>query len=178
MWKMLRLQGTPSDAGWQSADKLKLEPGHQLGKPEILFTKIEDEVIQKQIDKLGGSTVSPVKLEPAPSNLKPQITIDDFKRVDLRIAKVITAERVPKSEKLLKLQISIGTEQRQVIAGIAQHYTPEDLVGKKIVVVANLAPAKLMGQESQGMLLAASNSNNKLTILTIANDIEEGSAVK
>ena len=106
------------------------------------------------------------------------MSIDDFKKIDLRIAKVLAAEKVPKSDKLLKLQISIGSEIRQVVAGIAQHYKPEELVNKKIVVVANLAPAKLMGQESQGMLLAASDDNGRLAVLTLANDISEGSIVK
>ena len=189
MWTMLNLPGAPLDAGWESAAKLELNAGHQLGRPEILFTKIEDEVIQRHIDSLGKisldlkSQTTNLKpptpnLEPRTSNVKPQVTIDNFKQLDLRIAKVIAAERVPKSDKLLKLQVSLGEETRQVIAGIAQHYKPEDLIGKKIVVVANLAPAKLMGQASEGMLLSASNSDGKLTILTCADDIDEGSIVK
>lgn len=105
------------------------------------------------------------------------ISIDEFRKINLRVAKVLSAERVPKSEKLLKLQVSLGTEQRQLIAGIAQHYKPENLIGKKIVVVSNLAPAKLMGQESQGMLLAASDNNGRLSIVTVAEDIDEGSIV-
>ena len=116
--------------------------------------------------------------KPQIPNLKSVITIDDFKKTDLRVAKVIAAERVPKSDKLLKLQVSLGTEQRQIIAGIAQHYKPEELVGKKVVVVANLAPAKLMGHESQGMLLAASDNDGKLSFLTVSSDLEEGSIIK
>ena len=135
-------------------------------------------MIQEHIDELGKVAGSTSFVGSQAATLKPQITIDNFKQVDLRIARVIAAEKVPKSDKLLKLQVSLGNEQRQVIAGIAQHYKPEDLVGRKIVVVANLAPAKLMGQESQGMLLAASNSDGKLTFLTGAEDIDEGSIVK
>jgi methionyl-tRNA synthetase len=108
----------------------------------------------------------------------PELTIDDVRKVDLRVAKVLAAEPVPKSTKLLKLQVDLGTEQRQIVAGIAQHYAPADLVGKTIVVVANLKPAKLMGQESLGMLLAASDDSGKLVVLTTAADIAPGSRVK
>jgi methionyl-tRNA synthetase len=110
--------------------------------------------------------------------VKELITFDDFKKIDLRVARVLSAERVPKSEKLLKLQVAVGTERRQVVAGIARHYTPEDLVGKTVIVVFNLQPAKLMGQESQGMILAASDESGKLTIITPAMEMADGSVVK
>ena len=109
---------------------------------------------------------------------KPLITIDDFKKVDLRVAKVVHCQNVPKSEKLLRLQVEVGTEKRQIVAGIAQHYKPEELIGKSIVVVFNLQPAKLMGQESQGMLLAASGSNGSLAFIAPSGEIESGSIVK
>ena len=174
IWKILNLEGSPLDAGWESAGLLGLSEGHRLGKPEILFSKIEDEVIQKQTQQLA---VVPDRKSQIPE-LKSQIGIDDFKKIDLRVATVLAAEKVPKSEKLLKLKVSLGDSERQIVAGIAQHYKPDGLVGKKIVVVANLQPAKIMGQESQGMLLAASEGNNHLTILTVAEDIGEGSVVK
>ncbi|MBU2470973.1 MAG: methionine--tRNA ligase subunit beta, partial [Bacteroidetes bacterium] len=100
------------------------------------------------------------------------------KKVDLRVATVLSCEKVAKSDKLLKLQVSIGLEQRQLVAGIAQHYKPEDLVGKKIIVVANLQPAKLMGNESKGMLLAASDTSGKLVFVTTSEDIADGAIVK
>ena len=175
IWKILNLASSPSEIGWKSAGISGLKEGHQLGKPEILFTKIEDEVIEKQLKKLPTMTVSSGS---GTSNSKPTIAIDDFKKIDLRVGKVLAAEAVPKSNKLLKLQISIGGETRQVVAGIAQHYKPEDLVGKKIVVVANLASAKLMGQDSQGMLLAASDNDGKLSIITLEKDLAEGSIIK
>ncbi len=115
---------------------------------------------------------------PAAPPVKGFITYDDFQKIDLRVARVLSAERVPKSTKLLKLQISVGAERRQVVAGIAQHYAPDDLVGKTVVVVFNLQPAKLMGQESQGMILAASDDSGKLAILTPAVEIADGSVVK
>src|ERR1051326_891169 len=201
IWNMLKLEGSPTDAGWESADRLDLKPGHVLGQPGILFAKIEDEVIQKHIEQLPVSKTpeprpSPLKgakADPPPAEIpktqtaippsegtpdKPLITIDNFKQIELRVAKVLSAEKVPKSDKLLKLQVSIGTEQRQVVAGIAQHYKPEELVGRKIIVVANLAPAKIMGQESQGMLLAASDKEGKLSFVTVESDLVEGSIVK
>lgn len=175
IWKILNLEGSPLQAGWDSASFNSLKDGHVLGQPEILFAKIEDEVIEKQIAKLPAVQIDK---KPETTNQKPTISIDDFKKIDLRIAKVLEAERVPKSEKLLKLQILVGDEKRQLVAGIAQHYKPEELVGKKIVVVANLQPAKIMGQESRGMLLAASNTDGHLTILSVEKDIGEGSVVK
>ncbi len=166
IWAMLGLSGGP--APWSSASELALPDNSLLGKQTILFGKIEDEAIDRHIRKLGGG---------APG-LKPTIGVDIFGKIDLRVARVLRAEKIPKSDKLLKLTVSIGSEERQVVAGIAQHYAPENLLGKKIIVVANLAPAKLMGQVSQGMLLAASNSEGKLSILTVDGDIEEGGIVR
>jgi len=183
IWKTLNLPGVPSDAGWQTASELQLQAGYQLGQPEILFAKIEDTVIEKHLQKLPTtpepkSQITNHTTERSRRNPQSVISIDEFRKINFRVAKVLAAERIPKSDKLLKLQVSLGTEQRQVIAGIAEHYKPEELVGKKIVVVSNLAPAKLMGQESQGMLLAASDNNGRLTIITVAGDVEEGSIVR
>ncbi|MGD0589931.1 MAG: methionine--tRNA ligase [Bacteroidota bacterium] len=175
IWKLLNIDIPMGEDGWDSASEFRIKEGHQLNKPEILITKIED----KQIDEIvkfleGGDKPEAVPIIP----LKPTITIDDFKKVDLRVGRVIEAEKVPKSEKLIKLQVEIGNERRQVVAGIAQQYKPEDLIGKLIVVVANLQPAKLMGQESQGMLLAASNESGTLTLVGVQSEISTGSTVK
>jgi methionyl-tRNA synthetase len=188
IWKMLNLDGDVHKQSWDGASDLLVPDGHRLGKTEILFTKIEDTVIEAELkgtpqvgqtflsdDKSGqaGMPSQPAKLE-----AKPTITIDDFKKVDLRVAKVVQCENVPKSEKLLKIQVEVGTEKRQIVAGIAQHYKPEDLIGRSIVVVFNLHPAKLMGQESQGMLLAASDVNSKLVFVAPSAEIESGSVVR
>ena len=106
-----------------------------------------------------------------------QIGIADFQKVHLKVGKVLTAERVPKSEKLLKLQVDIGTEQRQIVAGIGKKYAPEELVGRTIVVVANLKPAKLMGIESQGMVLAAGDQE-VLELLNMSQEIPAGTRIK
>ena len=174
IWNVLNLSGTPGKSGWLSSGDLDLPAGHKLGIPEILFAKIEDEIIQKHIQQLPVRTLPEVE----PTRFKPTVTCDDFQKIDFRIATVVKAERVPKSEKLIKLHVKIGTDERQIIAGIAQHYQPENLIGKKIVVVANLAPAKLMGQESGGMLLAASGGKGELTIIVPEGDIADGSNVK
>ncbi|HEX9615280.1 MAG TPA: methionine--tRNA ligase subunit beta, partial [Bacteroidota bacterium] len=144
-----------------------------LNAPEILVAKIENSAIEALVQSLGGNTEKQTKTDG-----KPMITIDDFKKIDLRLAKVISAERIPKSEKLLKLRVQVGGEERQVIAGIAQHYQPEQLVGRLIVVVANLQPVKLMGEESQGMLLAANGPDGGLSIVTIDQELEPGSIVR
>lgn len=121
--------------------------------------------------------------EPASTQAQPQaagpehISIDEFKKVVLRVGKVLAAERVPKSSKLLKLQVDIGTEQRQIVAGIGTKYAPEDMVGKRVIIVANLKPAKLMGVESQGMVLAAGDDEVS-ALLTTIEDVPPGSKIK
>ncbi len=174
IWRILGLAGTPSGEGWKSAASGSIPGGHRLGNPEILFTKVEDEVINRLLGKLPS--LQPAAPHQAP--LKPVISIDDFRKIDLRTAKILSAAPVPKSDKLVKLRITLGGEERQIVAGIARHYRPEQLTGKTIVVVANLAPAKLMGQESNGMLLAASDQDGHLTLLTVESPIADGSSVK
>jgi methionyl-tRNA synthetase len=174
IWKMLNLPGEAAKQSWDSAAGSEIPPGHRLGTTEILFTKIEDEVIDAELKNLGQPAPAAAPAEPA----KQTVTMDEFQKLDLRVGKVIEAENVPKSQKLLKLQVEIGVEKRQVVAGIAQHYKPEDLVGKSIVVVFNLQPAKLMGQESQGMLLAASDGTGRLVFITPSGEIPSGSVVK
>ena len=114
---------------------------------------------------------------PAPAAAPPPITIEDFQKIQLRVAKVLTAERVPKSEKLIKLQVDLGTEQRQVVAGIGKKYAPEELIGRRVVIVANLKPAKLMGVESQGMVLAAGDADVK-ELVTLMSEVDPGTKVK
>lgn len=159
--------GEPLDDAWAAAGTFTIPAGTTIPEPAILFTKIENDVIERETAKLGDT--QPATDAPAPV-VDDTITIGDFAKVKLRTAVVIEAERVPKSEKLLKLQVDLGTERRQILAGIAKHYTPEELVGRTIVVVANLAPAKLMGLESQGMVLAASNAEGRLALVTPAAD--------
>ena len=117
-------------------------------------------------------------IKPAVSEVEPLISIDTFKQINLRVAEVLAAEKVPKADKLLKLRIRVGAEERQLVAGIALHYQPEELVGKKVVIVANLEPAKIRGLESQGMILAASTEDGKLSIVSPEREIASGAKVK
>jgi len=161
-----------SKSGWDQAGNLNLVAGHRLSQPEILFTKIEDNVIEKEISKLGIPEAPEKKSDE-------EITIDDFKRIKLRVALIKNAERVPKSEKLLKLKIEVGNEERQLVAGIAKSYQPEELIGRKVLIVANLKPAKLFGLDSQGMILAVdSGEEGKVKIVEIDGSIAPGTLAK
>jgi len=149
-----------ADAVWG-----RLQAGARVGKVSALFPRVEDK------------KPSPVAAADAPAAGDARINIDEFQKIDLRVALVLAAEAVPKSRKLLKLRVSLGVEERTVLAGIAEHYRPEDLVGKKVVVVANLAPAKLMGIESQGMVLAGEGGQG-LGLVTPERDLPPGAKVK
>ena len=178
IWKMLNLDGSVHAQSWDSAADFVIPESHKLGTTQILFTKIEDEVIEEELKHVGAGQSVAAETKSAATQTKPTITIDDFKKVDLRVAKIVECENVPKSEKLLKLQVEVGSEKRQIVAGIAQHYKPEELIGKTIVVVFNLQPAKLMGQESQGMLLAASDGDGRLVYVSPSSEIGSGSVVR
>ncbi|MCT4565641.1 MAG: methionine--tRNA ligase [Maledivibacter sp.] len=152
-----------------------IEVGSKLGKPEILFGRIDIQKKLKEIkDEASKEQKNKKKEKKKEEIVKSEITIDDFSKVDLKVAEVIKAEKHPKADKLLVLQLKVGNETRQVVSGIAQHYKPEDLVGMKVVLVANLKPVKLRGVESQGMILAAT-TGDKLNLVTA--DIESGSTV-
>lgn len=157
---------------WDDLGVIELPVGHQLNNAEILFSKIEDSSIEEQINKLPEEVVEEKKEK------FEMITFDDFMKVHLKVAEVLEAERIPKSDKLLKLQLKIGNEKRQIVAGIAKSYDPEKLIGKRVTVVFNLKPAKLFGVESQGMLLAAENSEGNLELLEVSSKVESGIRVK
>ncbi len=150
IWEMLGYRDKLSEKNWAEVCTNPIPENQKLGELKILFRKIEDDEILEQINRLGRK----VKMQYPP--LKPSVNFEDFEKLDLRVAQVLEAIKVPKSKKLLKLQIDLGFEKRTIVSGIAQAYQPEDLVGKKVVVIANLAPATIMGIESQGMILASS----------------------
>ena len=166
IFKMLNAEKTL----WDTSGESNLNDGHQINKAEILFAKIEDKVIEEQVNK--WSKPEEVKEE------VPQISFDEFMKVDLRIAEILSAEKIKKSNKLLKLQVDLGNDKRQVVAGIAQSYEPDTLIGKKIVFVANLKPAKLFGVESQGMVLAIEDEKGKLSVLEADSDVNVGTKVR
>jgi methionyl-tRNA synthetase len=186
---------------WENGGKLKLlSTGYSLRAPELLFRKIDDAEVTAQIDKLNsGLALSSEKAaekeinsdaiplvsaekkteeDSNTSNLKTEITIDDFAKIDLKVGTVLSAEKVEKADKLLNLQIDLGFEKRTILSGIAKHFSPEEIVGKQVVVVANLAPRKMRGIESNGMILMAEDKEGKLYFVKPESVIENGSEVR
>ncbi|MBU6446417.1 MAG: methionine--tRNA ligase, partial [Verrucomicrobia bacterium] len=153
IWHMLGFSGEIAKGNWKQIHTQAVPTGQVLREPVILFRKVEDAEIEEQIVKLGRAVKKMETTTSLPS-LKPQITYDEFAKLDLRVAQILEAAKVPKSKKLLKLHIDLGFEKRTLVSGIALSYEPEQLIGKKVIVVANLAPATIMGIESQGMVLA------------------------
>jgi len=149
--------------------------GHQIGKSKHLFTRIDDAVIDEQIQKLEKNKSTPVV---AANPIKEEATFDDFTKMDLRTATIIEAEKVAKANKLLQLKLDLGFEQRTVVSGIAEFFQPEDVIGREVVVLANLAPRKIRGVMSQGMVLMAENAEGKLDFVSPSKDWEKGSTVR
>ena len=165
--------------------EIEFKNGHILGKSEVLFKPVEDEEMEKQIEKLqqsktenGQSANESEKNVLSEAQVKQSIAFEDFDKIDLRIGKILEAEKVPKADKLLKLIVDLGFEKRTILSGIAEFYKPEDLIGKLVTVVVNLAPRKIRGIESQGMLLMAGNDLGKLFCVSPEQEIEPGSTVK
>jgi methionyl-tRNA synthetase len=177
VWQMLGYRDTVLDRGWKKIISEKIPEGQQIPVPSILFQKIEDSQIEEEIQKLkqlaastknkGDLSPAVVSVSPIPS-LKPSITIEDVRKLDLRIGIIRQAEPIPKSKKLLRLHVDIGLEQRTIVAGIGESYRGEDLIGRPVVVVANLKPATLMGVQSEGMLLAA-KEQGRLELILVEN---------
>jgi methionyl-tRNA synthetase len=175
---------------WENAGSLKLlSVGYSLRAPELLFRKIEDIEVLNQIEKLDrGLQQSKTDQQNLPSkktdnnqlhvDVRSEIVFDDFAKMDLRIGTITAAEKVEKADKLLKLQIDLGFETRTIVSGIAQYFTPESLVDKQVIVVANLAPRKMRGIESQGMILTAEQPNGTLILVTPEAAVVNGSAVR
>lgn len=158
-----------------SEGKPLLKKGHKIGEPVHLFTRIDDEVIQRQIQKLEATIqkteavaapAAEVKVETKPMEIKSEITYEDFAKLDIRTATIIAAEPVEKADKLLKLTLDLGFEQRTVVSGIAQHYAPADVIGRKVSLLANLAPRKMRGVMSEGMILMADDEDGKLSFVS------------
>ena len=188
---------------WENAGKTKLlSVGYSLRAPELLFRKIEDAEIEEQIQKLkaglaqskigNNENASDLKKENTmeatvkdtstnnaqlPTETKPEIVYEDFKKLDLRVGTIIHAEKVAKADKLLKLEVDMGSEKRTIVSGIAQHFTPEEILSKQVVVVVNLAPRKMRGIESAGMILMAEDANGKLHFINPDSIIQNGSGV-
>lgn len=164
---------------WQYASNTdNLKAGHQINKEELLFSKIEDSDIQLQYEKLAASKAASAATT-AIQPIKPETSFDDFSKMDIRTATIIAAEAVPKTDKLLKLRLDTGVDQRTVVSGIAGFYKPDEIIGQQVCLLANLAPRKIKGIESQGMILMAENAKGELCFVTPSKPAtDNGSMVK
>jgi methionyl-tRNA synthetase len=178
VWGFLGEPKKPAEVPWEALAFGGFGPGRKVGTPQALFPRVS---LKDFLGEEAGTSPAAPAASPEPvkkGEAMDIITFDEFKRMDLRVAQILEAERVPGATKILKLKIDIGTEQRQMIAGIAETYAPEDLVGKKLIVIVNLKPAMIRGIESQAMLLAAITADNKAIIPFFDRDIPAGAVVK
>lgn len=161
---------------WSNIDKIILshETTHTLGQPEHLFSKIEDDVIEKQIQKLHQTK----KDNQPKSNFKPMIQFEDFQKMDIRVGTIKKAEKVTGADKLLKLEVDLGVEIRTIVSGIAEHYTPEAVIGQQVSVLTNLVPRKIRGVESKGMILMAEDKDGKLSFVSPKDTVQSGSEIR
>ena len=148
--------------------------GHQINEMPLLFSKIEDDVIETQIKKLENTKINNQKTNPNANPMKEQISFDDFTKIDLRTATILEAEKVEKADKLLKLKVDTGVDVRTVVSGIAESFSPEEIIGKQVMILLNLAPRKIRGIESQGMLLLTTKPDGKLSFVTPDEKVENG----
>ena len=174
LYQMLNVESL----GWDNLGSTELmKAGHQLAKPELLFEKIEDEAIKAQMDRLERikkeNEAANFKAEP----MKQEVSFEDFEKLDIRVGTILSCEKVKKSNKLLKFEIADGLENRTILSGIAQHYQPEDLVGKQVCFIANFPTRKMMGLESQGMILSAVDFDGSLSVITPQREVKPGSQV-
>ena len=168
-----------SELKWENAAKSDLlSPGHLINKPELLFEKIEDEEIGRQVDKLLATKKLNEQKDAKTTPGKELVTFDDFTKIDIRTATILEAEKVPKTTKLLKLKIDTGIDIRTIVSGIAEYYIPEDIIGKQISIVANLEPREIKGIESKGMILMAEDKDGKLVMVAPSDKVSNGSMIK
>lgn len=167
-----------SNLGWVKGGNSDLLPaGHEIGQPELLFDKIEDEEIEKQLAKLMATKMENKENSKEVTPQKEVITYEDFMKMDIRISKVLAAEVVPKTQKLLKLEIDTGIDKRTIVSGIAEYFKPEQVVGREVCVLVNLEPRKIRGIESHGMILMAKNSDDSLRFVEPNESVDSGSTV-
>lgn len=163
---------------WEQLGRIDLlTAGHQLGKPELLFEKIEDDVIEAQIQKLLDTKKANEEANYKAEPIKADISFDEFEKLDIRVGTVLECTKVPKADKLLCFKIADGLENRTIVSGISKYYKPEELVGKQVCFIANLPPRKLKGIESQGMILSAVNNDGSLSVITTDREVKPGSQV-
>ena len=176
--KLRKMINMPNFEWTQLGSTDLLKAGDQLGEPELLFEKIEDEVIEKQLQKLADTKKANEEASYKAEPVKPEVSFEDFEKLDIRVGHILNCEKVKKSKKLLKFSIDDGTGiERTICSGIAAYYEPEDLIGKDVLFVANFAPRKMMGIESQGMILSAVNFDGSLNVTSLLGKVKPGSQV-
>lgn len=166
--------------GWDLlGSEMLIEAGHRIGEPELLFEKIEDDAILRQLDKLDAARAANAAAEAANNvtEQKETVSFDDFQRMDIRVSTILAAEKVAKTKKLLKLTIDTGIDKRTIVSGIAEHYTPEELVGRQILVLVNLAPREIKGITSNGMILMAEDATGRLVLLQPEQGVNSGAMI-
>ena len=176
--KLRKMINMPNFEWTQLGSTDLLKAGDQLGEPELLFEKIEDEVVEAQLKKLADTKKANEEASYQAAPVKPEVSFDDFEKLDIRVGHIINCEKVKKSKKLLKFAIDDGSGvERTILSGIAAYYEPEQLIGKDVLFVANFAPRKMMGIESQGMILSAVNFDGNLTVTSLLGKVKPGSQV-
>ena len=176
--KLRKMINMPNFEWTQLGSTDLLKAGTQLGKPELLFEKIEDEVIERQLQKLADTKKANEEASYQAAPIKPEVSFDDFEKLDIRVGHILNCEKVKKSKKLLKFTIDDGSGvERTICSGIAAYYEPEQLIGKDVLFVANFAPRKMMGIESQGMILSAVNFDGSLNVTSLLGKVKPGSQV-
>ena len=176
--KLRKMINMPNFEWTQLGSTDLLKAGDQLGEPELLFEKIEDEVIERQLQKLADTKKANEEASYKAEPVKPEVSFEDFEKLDIRVGHILNCEKVKKSKKLLKFTIDDGTgTERTICSGIAAYYEPEDLIGKDVLFVANFAPRKMMGIESQGMILSAVNFDGSLNVTSLLGKVKPGSQV-
>ena len=176
--KLRKMINMPNFEWTQLGSTDLLKAGTQLGEPELLFEKIEDEVIERQLQKLADTKKANEEASYQAAPIKPEVSFDDFEKLDIRVGHILNCEKVKKSKKLLKFTIDDGSGvERTICSGIAAYYEPEQLIGKDVLFVANFAPRKMMGIESQGMILSAVNFDGTLNVTSLLGKVKPGSQV-
>jgi len=155
-----------------------LSANHVLGKVSLLFDKIEDDAIDVQLQKLQSTKAANEASVSKAVPQKPSINYDQFSEMDIRVGTILEAERVPKTQKLLKLKVDTGIDVRTLVSGIAEYFSPEDAIGKQVAILVNLEPRKIRGIESHGMILMAENSDGHLQFVVPADKVDNGSTIK
>ena len=164
---------------WSELGRDDLLPvGHQLNKPELLFEKIEDATIEAQVQKLLDTKKANEEANYKANPIRANVAFEDFEKLDIRVGTILECQKVPKADKLLQFKIDDGLETRTIVSGIAKHYQPEELVGKQVCFIANLAPRKLKGIVSEGMILSAENNDGSLAVIMPGREVKPGSEVK